>query len=285
MGSATNSRIGYDKFWGLILLVTCVTPIRVPTDGSPVFLWNALAAGGDDAGPFQAWLMLGTFTAIAALLAGLIFREDGRWRHGVLLIAAGATVVLPALHPGVGAGLGSKGYGFAAPLMLAGLGRLSLAALLITYLGAGMRVARPKLLSAQLAGGLGALLLVFSLVVPLDSESSPVAMQLFEKAANFSEHRAELSGYILIGLAALLGSINIIANPFAVTLSQATRLLIVAGYLMLANASYPSNFPEGETFASYLLPQYWAAIRVVACALLAFDALVAMLAITMTRSD
>ena len=204
MGSTTNSRIGYDKFWGLILLVTCVTPIRVPTDDSPVFLWNALAAGGDDAGPFQAWLMLGTFTAIAALLAGLIFREDGRWRHGVLLIAAGATVVLPALHPGIGAGLGSKGYGFAAPLMLAGLGRLSLAALLITYLGAGMRVARPKLLTAQLAGGLGALLLVFSLVVPLDSNHSPVAMQLFEKAANFSEHRAELSGYLLIGFAALL---------------------------------------------------------------------------------
>ena len=101
MGAKPESRIGYDKFWGLILLVTCVTPIRVPTDAPPVFLWNALMAGGDDAGPFQAWLMLGTFTAITALLAGLVFREDGRWRHAVLAIAAGLTVMLPALHPGV----------------------------------------------------------------------------------------------------------------------------------------------------------------------------------------
>ena len=145
MSTDAESQVAYDKFWGLILLITCVVPLRIPdeAEASPVFLWNALAADGENAGPFQAWLMLGTLAGFVALGIGLVLSSRGRARHAAVLGVAAATILLPMLKPGLSEGVGSEGLGFAAPLLHIGqMSRLTLIAMLITYAGSGMRIVR-----------------------------------------------------------------------------------------------------------------------------------------------
>ncbi len=286
MSGEPDSQVAYDKFWGLVLLITCVVPLRIPdeADASPVFLWNALAAEGENAGPFQAWLMLGTLAGFVALGIGLLLSSRGRGRHAAVLGVAAATILLPMLKPGLSAGVGSEGLGFASPLLHIGpVSRLTLIAMLIAYAGSGMRIVRPGQIVAQLAGGLGSVLLLLSLFVPLDADGLPIAFRIVEMYSEFSEHRVEVVMYSLVLLAAFLGIFNLIRTRVEVVLAQGTRLLLVSAYLVPVAESFLRE--GGGSFSATLMPQAWASVRILACVFLCFDSLIALMTILITRSN
>ncbi|MCZ6786830.1 MAG: hypothetical protein O7E54_06655 [Planctomycetota bacterium] len=286
MSAESESQVAYDKFWGLVLLITCVVPLRIPdeAEASPVFLWNALAAEGENAGPFQAWLMLGTLAGFVALGVGLVLSARGRGRHAAVFGVAAATMLLPLLKPGLSGSVGSEGLGFAAPLLHIGpMSRLTLIAMLIAYAGSGMRIVRRGQIVALLAGGLGSVLLLLSLFVPLDPDGLPVAFQIVKMYTEFSEHRVEVTMYSLVLVAALLGIFNLIRTRVEVVVAQGTRLLLVSAYLVPVAESFMRE--GGGSFGETVLPQAWASVRILACALLCFDSLIALLTILITRSN
>ena len=122
-----------------------------------------------------------------------------------------------------------------------------------------------------------------SLFVPLEPGGLPVAFQIVKMYTEFSEHRVEVTMYSLMLLAAFLGIFNLIHTRVEVVVAQGTRLLLVSAYLVPVAESF---MREGtDSFGATLLPQAWGSVRILACALLCFDSLIALLTILITRSN
>jgi len=86
---------------------------------------------------------------------------------------------------------------------------------------------------------------------------------------------------VLLGSAAILGTLNLIRSRAEVVLAKLTRVLLVTG--LLAWLALPFLAEGGDLKAH--LPQAWGALHLLAPLFLALDGAIACVAVTITRSS
>jgi len=275
MGARSGHRVAYDKFWGTVLVLTCVAPERLDGESYP---WQLLARAAD---PFvAAWIVLGSVAGLVALGAGLAGWRS-RKRHLTYFLLGSATLALPLFAPQIWGRFPHANPG-ALPLgTLGSVGWVMLVALVALYAGSGVRVARPTLVLGQAMGALGALLLGVFAFLPMEGQEASFAVARLSVAPAWRERLHQLLLFVLVGAAALFGVLNLVRSRAEVALARLTRLLLTAALLLwIALPFLRAGVRPGAH-----LPVAWGGLRLVAPLFLALDGCIAFLAISATRSD
>ena len=129
---ATNAghRVAYDRMWGALLLLSCLIPAQLTSEG---VLVRRFYVPGDV--PLSAWVLVGTGTGLVAMVLGFA-GSRGRWRHGTNILLGCLVLSMPLVWPAIW-----DNFPLANPaqLPLASLGRvgwvmlLALGAVLIVF--------------------------------------------------------------------------------------------------------------------------------------------------------
>ncbi|MHC4548428.1 MAG: hypothetical protein ACYTEZ_06585 [Planctomycetota bacterium] len=278
MKSSPGRRVAYDRFWGCVLLLTCVTPYRLDGRSYP---WQLFALG-EGAG-VKAWLAAGWLAGLFAVAVGLQAWR-GRWRHLLNFLLGGAMAALPAFAPAIWQTFPEANPG---QLPLGGLGSVGvvmLLALTAIYAGSGMRIVRPSQIAGQALAALGALLLAVFAFLPQEGADVSFAYARLQRMRAFSAHWQELVPFCLVAAAAVCAVVNLLRNRAEVWIAKLARLLLVVGvvsWLALPRLAWDGT---GAGLAGYL-PSAWGGLRLLAPLLLCLDGCVAFVAITITRAS
>ncbi|MHC4958730.1 MAG: hypothetical protein ACYTGN_10175 [Planctomycetota bacterium] len=269
------NRVSYDRWWGLLLLLTCAMPVAA--DGPSWIL--PLVAGQPDVA-ISIWLVLGTLTGLAAFALGL-GKSPARWRHFTNFALGSACLAMPLFDPEIW-----QAFPYANPalLPLSGLeqvGWVMLVGFGALYAGSGVRVVRPSQPLGQAIGALGAFLLCVFAFLPTEvqSSASPYAVERLGMLATIQSSWRDLAPFLLIATGVVCGVVNLTRTPFEIVFAKLTRLLLVAGLLFwIALPFLETNAP----LAGHL-PVAWGTLRLLGPFFLAVDGVVAFLAISITR--
>lgn len=298
MGSP-GRRITYDRFWGALLLLSCILPYYVAGAGSqgtrPLFVWDALAnddgerAGDPEAASAPArpaldldariWLIAGSGAGLLVFTGGLVGAR-GRGRHLLNFVIGASLLGYAAWRPGVFRAFPECNPALHPLPKFGQLGWVPLVSMLALYAGSGMRIARPTQPTGQAVAGLAAFLLLVFFFIPLKGQPRAFGLERLSKIGEFTENARDLAPFLLVLGAAGFGVLNLIRTGVEVPLARGIRFLLIAAFLL-------PWFPDlaGGTRILPLLPVLWGAIRIAAPVFLALDACCAHVAITLTRSE
>jgi hypothetical protein len=280
-----GQRISYDRFWGALLLLSCILPYYVEgsgaQEGRPHFVWDAFLKrdAGGLGGHDLVWLALGSAAGLLAFASGL-FGARGRGRH-LLSFALGATVVgYAALRPSVLSAFPECNPARHPLPEFGRLGWVPLVSMLALYAGSGIRIARPAQIPGQALAGLAAFLILVFFFIPMKGARHSYGAERLGELSNFAANARALAPFLLVLGAAVLSVLNLLRTAIEVPLARGTRFLLVAAFLV---PWFPSPGPEFRML--HLFPVFWGAVRAAAPAFLALDACCAYLAISLTRSS
>jgi len=283
-GETRVPRITYDRFWGAVLVLSCLLPARILGEGGGGrlrFLWHEFAgASAPDQRLYRAWLLLGTVAGAAALLCGAL-NLHAFWRHAANLLLGGATTALLFLIPSVRLALPFPAEATRPFEAVRALGPMVLVAAGVAYAGAGMRLARPSQVAGQLAGGLGALFLGVAFFLPGRAGAPSLFME--SVSAGVAKPSPELVSRGVLLCAALLGMANLVRTRAEVAVARLTRLLLLGGFLYLVGALLWDEVAQGRGLRDWVLPYVWAAARALGPLFLCVDGLVAAVTIMITH--
>jgi hypothetical protein len=270
------NRVSYDKFWGAWLVLCAVFPVRLDGLSYP---WQ-LVRRGDLPLAARAWIAALPLAGVVGVVGGLS-GSRGRARHFASFLAGTLCLVLPIAIPSIWATFPEASPDRLPLGDLGSVGWVMLLSLLAIYAGSGMRIVRPSQVPGQAVGALGALLLgVFAFLPSEGSETSFAAARL----ARLREWRTawrDLLPFVLLGSAAVLGTLNLLRSRLEVPLAKLTRLLLVAG--LLAWLAIP--FLAEATDVKAHLPQAWGALHLLGPLFLALDGAIAFVTMSITRSS
>lgn len=274
--AAEASRVAYDKFWGGMLLLCAALPLRLDGESYP---WQ-LVKRPDLPFPVRAWLFALPVAGIVAVVAGLSGGR-GRARHLVNFLAGGICLALPVAARSIWATF-PEANPTRLPLGDVGsVGWVMLLSLLAIYAGSGMRIVRPAQVPGQVVGALGAILLAVFAFLPAEGSERSFALERILRVPELKTRWRELLPFLLIAVAAILGTVNLLRTRAEVVLAKLTRALLVAG--LLAWLAVPFLVEGGDLKAH--LPQAWGALHLLGPLFLALDGAIACLAVTITRSS
>ena len=273
---APSSRVSYDKFWGPLLLLCAVVPARLDGESYP---WQLVERPGLPL-PVKAWLMALPVAGIVAVVVGLSGAR-GRGRHFANFLAGTLCLALPAALPAIWSAFPEAGPNRLPLGDIGSVGWVMLLALLAIYAGSGMRIVRPAQVPGQAVGALGALLLGVFAFLPSEGSETSFALTRIHRLKEWNLHWRELLPFVLLGSAAILGTLNLIRSRAEVVLAKLTRVLLVTG--LLAWLALPFLAEGGDLKAH--LPQAWGALHLLAPLFLALDGAIACVAVTITRSS
>lgn len=267
-------RVAYDRNWGFLLALTCVTPLRV---GDRAYLWHVIA--DETSAAVIAWLVLGSLAGLVALALGVSGMRS-RWRHFVNLLSGMVVLALPIVAPRIWT---SHPEANPAMLPLGGLstvGWVMLVALGALYAGSGIRIVRRNQTLGQGMGGLGAFLLLLFAFLPTEVVGgSPYAVERIRLFADPGAHWRQIVPFCIVSAGVVCGIVNLVRTPFEIMLAKLTRVLLIAGlifWIMLP-------FLERDADLAEHLPVAWGAVRFLAPLFLAVDGSIAFIAISVTR--
>lgn len=274
--AAEKNRVAYDKFWGPLLLLCALVPVRLDGESYP---WQLVYRPGLPL-PVKAWLLALPLAGIVAIVAG-ISGARGRGRHFANFLAGVLCLALPIAIPAI-----YRAFPEASPDQLplgdvGSVGWVMLLALLAIYAGSGMRIVRPSQVPGQAVGALGALLLGVFAFLPAEGEETSFALERFLAMKEWGTRWRELLPFVLLAAAAAVGVLNLLRSRAEVVLAKLTRVLLVAG--LLAWLALP--FLSAGTDLKTHLPQAWGALHLLAPLFLALDGAIACVAVTITRSS
>jgi hypothetical protein len=273
--SSEARRVAYDKFWGGMLLLTGAMPYRA--DGES-YLWHLLSKPLPPLA--KAWLVAVPAAGLAALaVAG----RRGRGRHFANFALGVLCLAVPLAAPSIWEAF-PEANPAALPLGDVGsVGYVMSLSLLAIYAGSGMRIVRPAQVPGQALGALGALLLGVFAFLPAEGSETSFALARILALPALGERWRELLPFVLLGLAAAVGTLNLVRSRAEVALAKATRLLIVLGLLSWLALPFLERARAGSLVGH--LPQAWGALHLLAPLFLALDGAIAYLAVTITRSS
>lgn len=271
---AVPSRVGYDKFWGAILLLSAAVPIRLDGESYP---WQIVLRPGLPL-PARAWIGALPLAGLVGIVAGASGGR-GRARHFANFAAGALCLVLPIALPAIWAAFPEASPDRLPLRDVGSVGWVMLLALVAIYGGSGMRIVRPAQIPGQAIGALGALLLGVFAFLPSEGSETSFAMRRILLLREWNARWRELLPFVLLGGAAILGTLNLVRSRAEVALAKLTRMLLVAG--LLAWLALP--FLAGDLDSH--LPQAWGALHLLAPLFLALDGAIAFLAVTITRSS
>jgi hypothetical protein len=236
--------------------------------GAPGPLWRLLRQ------PFtplaKVWLLA---VPAAGLVALLLSASRGRGRHVTNFLSGASCLALPLLAPAIWRAFPEANPAALALGDLGSVGAVMCLALLALYAGSGMRVARPAQVPGQALGALGGLLLAVFAFLPAEGSEESLALVRVRALLELPARWRELLPFLLFGLAAVVGTLNLVRSRAEVVLAKGTRLLIVLGLAAWL------GLPEAP------LPRAWGALHLLAPLFLALDGAIAYVAVTITRSS
>ena len=269
------NRVTYDRFWGLLLLLTCVMPL---TPHAESHLWHLIRRIEDPA--VVAWIIVGSVAGLVAFVLGLSGAR-GRWRHFLSFALGSATLAMPIFVPRIW-----QHFPFANPATLpmgdlATVGWVMLVALGGLYAGAGVRIVRPSHSLGQALGGLGAFLLLVFAFLPAEGAGLSYATERFRLFTDWDAHWRVLVPFCVVGTAVLFGILNLVRTPLEVVFARLTRAALIGGLLFwIALPFIESQAPlEGH------LPVAWGTLRFLGPLFLAVDGTIAFMAISFSRGE
>ncbi|MDH3591812.1 MAG: hypothetical protein OER88_08040 [Planctomycetota bacterium] len=271
----SGRRVTYDRFWGLVLLVTCFLPARLEGDAR---LWNLVAA--EENAAVIVWLLLAAAAGVFGVTANF-FGWKGRPRHLTNFVLGIAMLAGPLVTPVIW-----QRFPFVNPVSLplgdaAEIGWVVLVALAAIYTGSGMRIVRPSHIAGPALGALGALLVaVFAFLPRVGGEPSYGMAQLGALSEIGARWRALLP-FLLTSAGVVCAILNLIRTGAEVMLAKLTRVLLIGGLLVWI--ALP--FLEGGGKLAAHVPKAWGALRLLAPLFLSLDGATAFIAISMTRSS
>lgn len=267
-------RASYDRWWGLLLLFTCV--LTPQAGGETGWLYDLVAA--ERSGVAILWLLLGSLGGAVAFVFGLS-RWASRWRHFVNLSLGVVTSAIPLFFPIIW-----KRYPYADPgrlplsdvqtigwVMVVGLGAL--------YAGSGVRIVRPSQPLGQVMAGMGGFLLFVFAFLPAENAPHSYGMQRLLLFADPKANWREIAAFLLFGLAVAGGVINLLRSRFEVVLAKITRICLVTGLMLWIALPF---LGRGSELVQHL-PVAWGTLRLLGPLFLAIDGSVAFIAISVTR--
>ncbi len=270
------SRAAYDRFWGLILLLCAVVPVRLDGESYP---WQLVYRPGLPL-TVKAWLVALPLAGFVGLVAGLSCAR-GRGRHVANFVAGALCLALPNALPAIWATFPEASPNRLPLGDIGSVGWVMLLALLAIYAGSGMRIVRPAQVPGQVVGALGALLLGVFAFLPSEGSEQSFALARILRLPEWNTRWRELLPFVLFGSAAILGTLNLIRSRAEVVLAKLTRTLLVAGLLAWLALPFLS---DGSSLGAHL-PQAWGALHLLAPLFLAVDGATACVAVTITRSS
>jgi len=274
--AAKRSRVSYDKFWGPLLVLGAVLPVRLDGQSYP---WQLVFREGL-APTVKAWLVALPLAGIVAVVAGLSGAR-GRGRHFANFLAGSLCLVLPLAVPAIWVAFPEASPDRLPLRDVGSVGWVMLLALLAIYAGSGMRIVRPSQVPGQAVGALGALLLGVFAFLPSEGSETSFALERVLLLREWGTRWKELLPFVLFGGAAILGTVNLVRSRAEVVLAKLTRALLVLG--LLAWLALPL-LSDVQGLAAHL-PQAWGALHLLAPLLLALDGAIACVAVTITRSS
>jgi hypothetical protein len=274
--AADGRRVSYDRFWGSLLLLCGLLPLRLDGESYP---WQLVLRGGLPL-PCRAWLAAFPVAGLVAVAFGLSGAR-GRGRHLANFLGGTLCLALPLALPSIWAAF-PEANPKSLPLGDVGsVGWAMLLALLAIYAGSGMRIVRPAQVPGQAVGALGALLLGVFAFLPSEGSETSFALTRIFRIPEWGTRWRELLPFVLLASAAILGTVNLVRSRAEVVLAKLTRALLVAG--VLAWLLVPFLEHRGD-LASHL-PRAWGALHLLPPLFLALDGAIACLAVTITRSS
>jgi len=274
--AADDRRISYDKFWGPLLVLCGALPLRLDGQSYP---WNLLFRP-DLSAAVKVWLAVFPLAGLVAIAFGLSGTR-GRGRHLANFAAGTACLVLPLALPAIW-----QAFPEASPrsLPLGGVGSMGwvmLLALLAIYAGSGMRIVRPSQVPGQTVGALGAILLGIFAFLPAEGSDTSFALSRILWLPEWRTRWEDLLPFLLLGTAAVVGTLNLLRSRAEVFLAKLTRTLLVAGVLSWLATPF---LADGGDLASHM-PKAWGALHLLVPLFLALDGAIACVAVTITRSS
>jgi len=292
ISSASDRRVGhypgYDRIWGTLLALTCITPIIFVNDET-LWAWDAFhdygSAGNDK---MQLWLIAGSVCGVVAAILGWSGTR-ATWRHilnlglgaatvGVVLAVTDARLATPDLArlPGH--------LNEPIPAMLTGAAA--------AYVGMGLCVAGPGLILGRVVTLAGAALVTSSFFLPLFGEYSAFdALKLadelslirFDNPNPYTILVAAVPGALMLAAACAVLSAILPAGAAHVRCAQVGRLATVWVPLSLPAVLFGGFASSSGATLQLMLPVYWFWIRALAPPLLAIDGAVALVGIGLAR--
>lgn len=281
--SISGRRISYDRFWGALLLLTCVVPYLIH-DGDAIFYWDLIRDASNTGNDIAlAWLVLGGVAGLVALVGGIL-GSGGAMRHVANLVLGGATLGVLLFSEQTRSEFSRAHF---SELVPQGLGRnqwIFLVGILAAYIGSGIRVARPRHIVGVLFGGLGSAALGVSLFLPGAGGAPSVFDSVVEafRTQDFSSMIASrwtvLIWSLCVAGAALLGTFNFFRTPAEVGLAKAVRFLVLGSFLVFFVAMGVHLTDQGP-FGTTALPYAWSILRLLGPFFLCIDGLIAWFAL------
>jgi len=276
--SATKAgrRVAYDRMWGALLLLSCLIPAQLTSEGALV---QRFYVPGDVA--LSAWVLIGTGAGLIALILGVGgFR--GRWRHGTNIFFGCALLAMPLAWPSIW-----HSFPHASPgqLPLGSLGRVGwvmLLALGAIYIGAGIRVARPTHFVGLSLSTVGALIMAIFACLPRAVGGSGYASERILAFREFGTQWRTLLPLVVVAAAVACSIGNMVRNDYEVTLARLTRLSLVGGLLLVILLPFLAGSRDDLAWHA---PAAWGAVRFFGPFFLAIDGAIAFTAISITRTQ
>ena len=281
--SLSGRRISYDRFWGALLLLTCVVPYLV-IDRKPVFFWDLIRDAATTESKFTlAWLVLGGLAGLVALLGGVV-GTGGAMRHVANLLLGGATLGVLLFSDQTRSEFWRANFYELVPEELGRNQWLFLVGILAAYIGSGIRVARPRHIVGGLFGGLGSAALGVSLFLP-GAGGAPSVFDAVVEAFRTQDFENAIAGRwpvliwsLCVAGAALLGTLNFFRTPAEVGLAKAVRFLVLGSFLVFFVAM-GVHLTEQGPFGTTALPYAWSILRLLGPFFLCIDGLIAWFAL------
>ncbi len=269
------NRVTYDRFWGMLLLLTCVMPL---TPHAESHLWHLVRRIEDPA--VVAWIILGSVAGLVAFVLGLIGTR-GRWRHFLSFALGSATLAMPIFVPRIW-----QHFPFANPASLpmsdlATVGWVMLVALGAIYAGAGVRIVRPSHALGQALGGLGAFLLLVFVFLPAEGAHLSYAAERIRLFPEWKAHWRTLVPFVLVGAAVVFGVCNLVRTRLEVAFAKLARAALIGGLLFWIALPFVDSQAPLEAH----LPVAWGTLRFLGPLFLAVDATIAFMAISFSRRE
>ncbi|MAG56627.1 MAG: hypothetical protein CMJ83_10090 [Planctomycetes bacterium] len=279
--------LGYDRIWGTLLALTCVSPVVVPPEGSPVetvWAWQFLSEWPEDV---QIWFWAGCGCGVLSALLGWSGTRS-IWRH-VLNAGSGIGVayLFFAARGGALTDPGNSGllanYDQPVPVLLVGL--------VCLYVGQGILVASPGLTVGRLVAMGGALMVAASFFMPVFNDQSFFEILDWLRQQDILK-LDEMDRFTLLALSmpagfalsAVLGFLAALPIPDAasVKFGQLGRLVLawVALSCVLIPLAMLSNVGENLWVA---VPTLWVWIRMIGPFFIGLDGVTATFAYAVTR--
>jgi hypothetical protein len=269
------NRVSYDRFWGFLLLLTCIMPLSAAEKSH---LWHLVPRIEDPA--VIAWIVVGSVAGLLAFVLGLSGAR-GRWRHFLAFAFGCVTLAMPIVFPQIW-----TYFPYANPASLpmsdlATVGWVMLVALGAIYAGSGVRIVRPSQPLGQVLGGLGAFLLLVFAFLPATGAKVSYAVERIELFSEWRVHWRTLVPFVLVGAAVAFGMFNLVRTRVEVAFAKFARAALIGGLVFWIVLP----FVEANAPLDAHLPVAWGTLRFLGPLFLAVDGTIAFMAISFSRGE